>query len=81
MVAEVCRAEIATLGQSAVYGVYRLVERLGNASGPLVAAVLLETVGFRSAFVAIGAGLLLCAALFAIVFLPREAKPVAQAAP
>jgi MFS family permease len=80
MVAEVCEAQIATLGQGTVYGVYRLVERLGNASGPLVAAILLEAVGFRGAFVAIGAGVLACAALFAFVFLPRPARPVAQGA-
>lgn len=74
MVAEVCREEIATLGQSAVYGVYRLVERLGNAAGPLLGAILLEALGFRGAFVALGAGLVACAFLFAIVFLPRGAK-------
>jgi MFS family permease len=79
MVAEVCQEEIATLGQGAVYGVFRLVERLGNASGPLVGAILLEAVGFRGAFVAIGAGVLVCALLFAAIFLPRGARPAVAA--
>jgi MFS family permease len=73
MVAEVCREEIATIGQGAVYGVYRLVERLGNAAGPLLGAVLLEAAGFQGAFVAIGTGVLACAVLFAAIFLPRRA--------
>jgi Na+/melibiose symporter-like transporter len=77
MVAEVCKEEIVALGQSAVYGVYRMIERLGNAIGPLVAALLLEAGGFRFAFVAIGMLVLLCAILFAIVFLARREPPAA----
>jgi MFS family permease len=79
MVAEVCKDEIRSLGQSAVYGVYRMVERMGNAIGPLVAAALLEIGGFQTAFIAIGALVLLCAALFAVIFLPRRAPAGAVA--
>jgi predicted MFS family arabinose efflux permease len=78
MVAEVCKEEIRTLGQSAVYGVYRMVERFGNAVGPLIAAALLEFAGFQTAFIAIGGAVLMCAALFSIVFLrTRAPEPVA----
>ncbi|APV51677.1 hypothetical protein BWI17_19455 [Betaproteobacteria bacterium GR16-43] len=76
MVAEVCKDEIRSLGQSSVYGVYRLVERMGNASGPLVAAALLELGGFQTAFIAIGALVLACALLFAVIFVPRRPVPV-----
>jgi MFS family permease len=79
MVAEVCKDEIRTLGQSAVYGVYRMVERMGNASGPLVAAALLELGGFKTAFIAIGALVLACSAIFAVIFLPRRAPAGAVA--
>ena len=85
MVAEVCKEEIRTLGQSAVYGVYRMVERFGNAIGPVIAAALLELAGFNTAFIAIGGAVLVCAALFSLVFLrqgggaPRPA-PLAQGA-
>ena len=72
MVADVCQAQIRTLGQGTVYGVYRLVERMGNAAGPVLAAVLLAGLGFEKSFIAIGAGVLACAAGFAVVFLPRR---------
>lgn len=69
MVAELCQNEIRRLGQSVVYGVYRMIERMGNAIGPLIAAALLEIGGFGTAFVTIGIAVLCCAALFAWVFL------------
>jgi hypothetical protein len=50
----------------------RLVERMGNAAGPVLAAVLLASLGFEKSFIAIGAGVLACAAGFAVVFLPRR---------
>lgn len=77
MVADVCKEEIKTMGQSAVYGVYRMVERIGNAIGPLIAATLLELAGFQTAFVAIGVATLLCAALFWGVFRQPAALPLA----
>lgn len=79
MVAEVCKDEIRSLGQSAVYGVYRMVERMGNASGPLVAAALLEFGGFKIAFISIGILVLVCAAIFAVIFLPKRAAAGAVA--
>ena len=75
MVAEVCREEIRTIGQSAVYGVYRMVERFGNAIGPVIAAALLELAGFQTAFIAIGGAVLICAVAFALVFL-RPYRPL-----
>lgn len=75
LVAEVCADEIKSLGQSAVYGVYRMVERFGNASGPLVAAALVEWTSFRTAFVAIGVALIVCGGLFAIAFRPLPRIP------
>jgi len=40
LVSEHCREEIRVYGHDAVYGVYRLLERLGNALGPLLASQL-----------------------------------------
>lgn len=77
MVTELCQNEIRRFGQSAVYGVYRMIERMGNAIGPLIAAALLEIGGFGTAFVIIGIAVLCCAALFAWVFL----RSVAAVAP
>ena len=64
LVREHCEAEVAAMGESAVYGVYRLLERLGNAFGPLLAAGLVLTVGYRTSFIVIGAGVLVCGAAF-----------------
>ena len=66
LVSEHCAPEIARLGEGVVYGVYRLLERLGNAAGPLIAALLLMHFDHRTGFVAIGAGVLLCGAAFAL---------------
>jgi MFS family permease len=64
LVGEQCREEIRRYGDDAVYGVYRLLERLGNALGPLAASVLVVLWGYQGAFVAISAFVLACGVLF-----------------
>ena len=66
LVREHCDAEVAVIGEPAVYGVYRLLERLGNALGPLLAGVLVLVLGYRSTFITIGALVLLCGMCFVI---------------
>ena len=66
LVAEHCEAEIRQIGEGAVYGVYRLLERLGNVIGPLLAATLVMNFGYRTSFVAIGTLVLLCGAGFVL---------------
>lgn len=68
MVADVSAADMGRLGESAIYGVYRLVERLGNAMGPVIAAFLLQVAGFHAAFAVIGASVLACGIAFYAVF-------------
>ena len=77
LVSEHCEAEIAQLGEGTVYGVYRLLERLGNAMGPLLAAALLHYVDYRFSFVAIGGGVLLCGLAFLVA--TRQAPKLALA--
>jgi MFS family permease len=74
LVSEHCGPEIERLGEGVVYGVYRLLERLGNAAGPLIAALLLMHFDHRTGFVAIGTGVLLCGLTFALAT-RAEAKP------
>lgn len=74
LVTENCEAEIERLGDGTVYGVYRLLERLGNALGPLIAAALVSSIGYRHSFVAIGAGVLLCGLVF-LVATRRSPQP------
>jgi MFS family permease len=66
LVREHCDAEVAAMGEPAVYGVYRLLERLGNAVGPLLAGVLVLMFGYRTSFVATGALVLLCGVAFVV---------------
>lgn len=77
LVSEHCGASIAQLGEGAVFGVYRLLERLGNAAGPLLAAGLVMAYGYRSGFVALGGFVCLCGLLFiGLTRRPSGALPV-----
>jgi MFS family permease len=61
---EHCEAEVAAMGEPLVYGLYRLLERLGNVLGPLLAAVLVMTLGYQAGFAVIGAMVMVCGILF-----------------
>lgn len=64
LVGEFGAEEIARCGQDAVYGAYRLLERLGNAAGPLIAGVLLGATGFAGAFSILAVAGIVCALAF-----------------
>jgi MFS family permease len=66
LVAEHCAEEIRIYGHDAVYGVYRLLERLGNALGPLLASLLVVLWGYHGAFVAISGIVLVCGIAFTV---------------
>lgn len=75
LVADVCTREIDDFGTGYVYGIYRLVERIGNTIGPMLAGLLLTLFGFRSAIMAFGL-LALCSALGFFLLLVRSGSPV-----
>ncbi len=64
LVGKFCAKEISAGDEAGVYGVYRLLERLGNAIGPTVGATLVLWVGVSGAFVAIGAGVIAGGVMF-----------------
>jgi predicted MFS family arabinose efflux permease len=64
LVGELGRELPAGISESSVYGIFRLVERTGNALGPLVAGILLGTYGFSTTVTIIGGVMALCALLF-----------------
>jgi MFS family permease len=66
LVSDHCEDAIGKLGEGTVYGVYRLLERLGNALGPLIAAMLVLHFGYRSSFVTIGATVAVCGLVFVV---------------
>ncbi len=80
MVPDVTQAEIARVGESTVYGYYRLVERIGNAMGPIAAAALLPFLGFKNTFIVLGFAVLLCGIAFAWLYIPRRAAATVPAA-
>lgn len=48
-------------------GIFRLTERIGNISGPLIAAILIALFGFSGAFLGMGIAILFSAILFALL--------------
>ena len=80
LVAEHCQDEIRIYGNDAVYGVYRLLERLGNALGPLLASLLVVFLGYTGAFVALSALVLVCGIAFTIATRGLDWQP-AHASP
>ena len=64
LVTEHCHEEIKRFGTDTVYGVYRMLERLGNALGPLIASILVIFYDYTGAFVAICMLVLTCGILF-----------------
>jgi MFS family permease len=74
LVAEHCSEEIARLGEGVVYGVYRLLERIGNALGPVVAAALVMHFNYEIGFVAIGTTVALAGLAF-LYTTRRTARP------
>ncbi len=67
LLAQVCAAEIDAHGSGPAFGAYRLVERLGNACGPLLAGALVVVVGPAWAFVAMAALILGCGLCFLLL--------------
>jgi MFS family permease len=76
LVAEHCHEEIRIYGHDAVYGVYRLLERLGNAMGPLIASLLVLVWGYQGAFVAISGMVLVCGIAFTIATRGLDVEPL-----
>lgn len=80
LVGELCGDEIRRYGDGAVYGVYRMLERFGNALGPLIAALLVVQLGYPGAFVAMSILVLVCGILFGLtitLMIRRNPAPVA----
>ena len=75
LVTEHCQPEIDRLGEGTVYGIYRLLERIGNALGPLLAAVLLRWLDYRHSFAVLGAGVAACG-IFFLLATRRSSQPL-----
>lgn len=50
LVTEVCREDAKVVGVGTVMGIFRLIERIGNVTGPMIAGGLIAAYGFSGAF-------------------------------
>jgi Na+/melibiose symporter-like transporter len=73
LVGELGRELPAGVSESSVYGIFRLVERTGNALGPLVAGILLGVYGFGTTVAIIGGVMAASALLFFLIVSTRSA--------
>lgn len=80
LVTRVTQAESQVLGKGQVLGVFRLLERLGAAAGPVAAGALVAAYGAPHAMAILGGLALLSTTLFAVVFLiPGSGRAGARA--
>ncbi|MFC4159104.1 MFS transporter [Chitinimonas lacunae] len=64
LVGDFCKDVVREVGMGTATGIFRLIERLGNVLGPLIAGLLITHYGFKGAFYGIGILCLVCATLF-----------------
>lgn len=50
VISDLCTKECQTIGIGSVMGIFRMIERIGNVSGPILAAVLVTALGFEETF-------------------------------
>lgn len=85
LVTRICKPQIERFGRDPVLGIYRFVERLGGAAGPLVAAGLAGLFGYPGAVTATGILGVATITLFSVGFLmlgiEREADGASPSAP
>ena len=83
LVTRICRPQITRFGSGPVLGFYRLIERLGGASGPLIVAGFAGLFGYSGTMTAIGVLGVVTATLFSIGFLIMgiDLEPSDQSAP
>ncbi|WP_179958291.1 MFS transporter [Chitinimonas arctica] len=83
LIAQHCKDAVAEVGQATATGIFRLIERLGNVLGPLIAGTLIASYDFKGAFYGIGLLTLCTSMLFTLAFLwlGREQADPAEVAP
>jgi MFS family permease/HAMP domain-containing protein len=68
LITEVCKDAGDKIGLGTVIGIYRLVERAGNISGPLVSGALIAIYGFSKAIAGIGIVVISGSIIFTLSF-------------
>lgn len=68
LINDFCRDVVAEVGAGTASGIFRLIERIGNVLGPIIAALLIAHFGFQGAFLGIGVLSLTCISAFTLIF-------------
>jgi predicted MFS family arabinose efflux permease len=68
LINDFCKDVVQEVGSGTVTGIFRLIERIGNVLGPILAGVLISFFGFKEAFMGIGLLCLSCITCFTIIF-------------
>ncbi|MBZ0093006.1 MAG: MFS transporter [Sulfuricellaceae bacterium] len=79
LVTELCKEDCNRIGIGTVMGIFRLMERIGNVAGPLIAGTLIAVYGFSGAFLGIGTVIIVSIGLLAL-YLYQADKPVLEGA-
>lgn len=78
LLADVCKEERAALGETAVIGMFRLIERLGSVIAPFLAGLFLARYGYSGALKGIGAVLAACVAAQLLMTATGRTPPAAD---
>lgn len=68
LISDYCQDAVAEVGQATATGIFRLIERLGNVLGPIIAGALIAAYDFKGAFYGIGVLTLLTSVSFTLAF-------------
>lgn len=68
LVNDFCKDVVQEVGSGTATGIFRLIERIGNVLGPIIAGLLIAQFDFKGAFLGIGILCLLCISAFTILF-------------
>ncbi len=79
LINDLCKDVVQEVGSGTAAGIFRLIERLGNVLGPVIAGILISQFGFQGAFLGIGAVCLACVTCFSTMFFWSERKPPLRA--
>lgn len=80
LINDFCKEVVQEVGSGTATGIFRLIERLGNVCGPVIAGLLISQFGFNGAFFGMGMVCLVCTSCFTAMFFWFE-RPLRGAAP
>lgn len=68
LINDFCKDVVQEVGSGTATGIFRLIERIGNVLGPIIAGLLIAQFGFNGAFLGIGILCLVCICSFTLLF-------------